>query len=496
MNDPEASVSSLDKEAAAAPAWGETADKWTVMGIMAIGLFMATLDSSIVNISLPKISLSFQVPLSGLVEWVIIAYLIVIAGLLLTLGRLMDMVGQKLLWLLGLCIFTTSSALCGAAPTLLFLVLCRALQAVGGAMIMALSPVMITRAFPITERGQALGILALVVGAGTSAGPTVGGFITDALTWRWIFFINVPIGIIGMVLAWRRLTEPLRVNWGQHRFDLLGAGLLSGGVICLMLGLSFGEEAGWLSYPIIGLFVAALGLLAVFSFHEMHESQPLVDFSLFRVRLFTAAIASSFLCFLSLFAVMFLMPFYLEELLALPAHVAGLLMTAVPLTIALVAPFSGRLSDRFGSRFLCSVGLAIICLGLWFLSHLTSQATYFDIVWPLVVTGFGQALFQPPNNNAILSSVPPQRLGIASGFLSTVRVLGQSSSVALSGAIFASLGGAQAGAALSQNWGLPVGSLEATFVHAFHISILACMVIAGIGVLTSILRGPHGNGYN
>jgi EmrB/QacA subfamily drug resistance transporter len=488
-------VQEMDNEASQAPAAMETAGKWTVMGIMAFGLFMATLDASIVNISLPKISLSFQVPLNGMVEWVIIAYLIVICGLLLTLGRLLDMVGQKLLWVLGLTIFTASSALCGAAPSLLALVIFRALQAVGGAMIMATSPVMVSRAFPVTERGRALGLVALIVGAGTSAGPTVGGFITDALSWRWIFFINVPIGIIGIVMALRRLTEPMRIRWGQHRFDLMGAGLLSAGVSCLMLGLSFGEDAGWRSPAIIGLFAGALVLLAVFVSHELHETQPLVDFSLLRIRLFSAAIVSSFLMFLALFAVMFLMPFYLEELRAQPAHIAGLVMTAVPLTIAVVAPVSGRLSDRFGSRFLCSVGMVIICLGLWFLSQLSARATIFDIVWPLVLTGFGQALFQPPNNNAILSSVPPQRLGIASGFLATVRVLGQSSSVALSGAIFTSLGGAQAGAALSQNPGLPLRSLQAVFTQAFHITILACMAIAGMGVITSLLRGPRGNSF-
>ena len=495
MNEQDDSVSRSDQEAITVPAGGETADKWTVMGIMAIGLFMATLDASIVNISLPKISLSFHVPLSGMVEWVIIAYLIVTASLLLTLGRLLDMVGQKLLWVLGLFIFTTSSALCGAAPSLLFLVIFRALQAVGGAMIMAISPVMITRAFPATERGRALGILGLVVAAGTSAGPTVGGIITEVFTWRWIFYINVPIGIIGIIAALRLLTEPMRPNWGQQRFDPIGAILLSVSVSCLMLGLSFGQEAGWRSLTIVGLFVAAVVLLAAFIIHEKNATQPIVDFFLFRNRLFTAAIVSSFLCFLSLFAVMFLMPFYLEELLALPVHLAGLVMTAVPLTIAVVAPLSGWLSDRFGSRLLSSAGLAMVCLGLWFLSRLTARESLFNLVWPLVVTGFGQALFQPPNNNAILSSVPPQRLGIASGFLSTVRVLGQSSSVALSGAIFTSLGGAQAGAALSQKWSLPAHQLEAVFIHAFHITLLTCMVIASIGVFTSLMRGPRGTSY-
>jgi EmrB/QacA subfamily drug resistance transporter len=485
------SVSNVDPEAIAAPAAGETADKWTVMGIMAIGLFMATLDASIVNISLPKISLSFQVPLSGMVEWVIIAYLVVIAGLLLTLGRLLDMVGQKLLWVLGLFIFTISSALCGAAPSLLFLVIFRGLQAVGGALIMACSPAMITRAFPAAERGRALGILALVVAAGTSAGPTVGGIITEAFTWRWIFYINVPIGIIGIIAALRLLTEPMHLRWDRRQFDPIGAILLSVSVTCLMLGMSFGQEIGWGSFTIVGLLVAALVIGAAFILHERRVNQPIVDFSLFRNRLFSAAMVSSFLCFLSLFAVMFMMPFYLEELLALPAHQAGLLMTAVPLTLALVAPFSGWLSDRFGSRVFSSLGLAIVCLGLWFLSRLTARESFFDLVWPLMVIGFGQALFQPPNNNAIMSSVPPQRLGLASGFLSTVRVLGQSSSVALSGAIFTSLGGARAGAALSQKWNLPTAPLEAVFTHAFHITLLTCMLVASIGVFTSLLRGPR-----
>jgi EmrB/QacA subfamily drug resistance transporter len=495
MNEPEGLAASMGQEPEG-PASGETAGKWTVLLIVDIGIFMATLDASIVNISLPKISLFFHVPLSGMVEWVIIAYLIVIASLLLILGRLTDMVGQKLLWVLGLSIFTLSSALCGAAPSLAALVTFRALQGVGGAMIMTLSPAMLTRAFPVTEWGRALGLLALVVAAGTSAGPALGGVITQAFSWRWIFYVNVPIGILGIIATLRFLTEPIKLRRGAQRFDAIGAILLSISLCCLMLGLSFGQEVGWGSVKIIGLFVAAVVLLAGFISHERRVPQPIVDFSLFRNRLFSAAIASSFLCFLSLFAVMFLMPFYLEELLALPVDLAGLLMTAVPLTIAVVAPASGWLSDRFGSRLLSSAGLAVVCLGLWFLSQLTAQASLWDIVWPLVVTGFGQALFQPPNNNAIMSSVPLKRLGLASGFLSTVRVLGQSSSVAISGAIFVSLGGAQAGAALSQKLAGPAEPLQAVFTHAFHLALLTCMVIASIGVFTSLMRGPRGSSYH
>ncbi|MHB8068111.1 MAG: MFS transporter [Desulfobaccales bacterium] len=474
------------------PGGGETAGKWTVMGMVDIGAFMATLDVSIVNISLPKISLYFNVPLSGLVEWVIIAYLIVIVSLLLILGRLSDMLGQKLLWVSGLAIFTLSSALCGAAPTLLSLVIFRALQGIGGAMLMAIGPAMITRAFPATERGRALGLLGVVVAAGTSAGPTVGGIITQVFSWRWIFYINVPIGIIGVIVTLRLLTERMRPSRGGPQFDLWGAVLLAAGSCSLMLGLSFGQEWGWHSFRIMGLFAASLALLGAFIINERFAAQPVVDFSLFRNRLFSASIATSFLCFLALFAVMFLMPFYLEELLALSPHEAGLLMTAVPLTLSVVAPISGWLSDRFGSQVLSSLGMAVSCVGLWFLSQLTARASYFDIVWPLVITGFGQGLFQAPNNNAIMSSVPPPRLGTASSFLATVRVLGQAISVALSGAIFTMLGGAQAGAALIQKLGLPVETLEATFLHAFRMAMRTCLAIAAIGVLTSLLRGRKG----
>ncbi len=493
MNQPESKRTS--GQTAAIPADRETAGKWSVLGIVGVGIFMATLDASIVNISLPKISLSFHMPLSGLVEWVIIAYLVVIASLLLTLGRLSDMVGQKPLWVAGLGIFTLGSVLCGAAPSLPLLVFFRGLQGLGGAAIMAVSPAMTARAFPPGERGRAFGLIAVVVAAGTSAGPTLGGLITEALTWRWIFYINVPIGIIGIIATLRVLTEPIQLHTGAHRFDPLGAMLLSAGLTCLMLALSFGQEMGWHSVTISGLFAAAVILLVAFIIHEKRVSHPIVDLTIFDNRLFSAAIISSFLAFLALFAVMFLMPFYLEELLAFPPDRAGLIMTAVPLTISLVAPFSGWLSDRFGSQILSSLGLAIGSTGLWFLSNLTPQASTSDIVWPLIVVGFGQGLFQSPNNNAIMSSVPQHRLGLASGFLANVRVLGQASSVALAGAIFTSLGGAQAGAALIQKWALPAGPLKAVFIQAFHSALLACAVIAGLGVFTSLMRGPKGEPY-
>ena len=467
----------------------ERAGKWTVLVVVAIGVFMATLDSSIVNISLPKISAFFKVPLNGSVEWVIIAYLIVIASILLTFGRLTDILGRKLLWVIGLAIFTLGSALCGAAPSLALLIAFRAFQGIGGALLMAISPAMITRAFPANERGRALGLNALVVATGTSAGPSIGGVLTQVASWRWIFYINVPIGILGVLLTLKLLSEPMRPRRSGQRFDPFGAALLSLGMIALVLALSFGQELGWQSRTVVGLFVGSVALLGSFFLVETRVRQPIVDLTLFRSRLFSAALVSSFLSFLALFAVTFLLPFYLEQLRGFEPEKAGFLLTPVPLTITVVAPFSGWLSDRFGSQALSSLGLAIGSLGLWFVSNLSPRASLFAIIWPLVITGLGQGLFQSPNNSAIMGSVPRERLGVASGFLATVRVLGQSLSVAVAGAIFATRGGSAAGALIRQATGPRLAGLESTFIQAFHMALITCMLIASVGVITSLVRG-------
>ena len=200
---------------------GEHAGKWAVLAVVAIGVFMATLDSSIVNISLPSIAGYFSVPLNGAISWVIIAYLFATAAILLTAGRLSDMIGRKAVWLSGLVLFTGSSALCGIAPSLAFLIASRALQGLGGALLMSVSPAILTLAFPSTERGRALGLNAVIVALGVSVGPTLGGFITAYFSWRWIFYVNVPIGIIGIIMTLRVLTERVRRNPG--RFDPPGA---------------------------------------------------------------------------------------------------------------------------------------------------------------------------------------------------------------------------------------------------------------------------------
>ena len=471
----------------------EHANKWAVLAIVAVGIFMATLDTSIVNISLPTIAHYFGVALSGAIEWVIIAYLVVIAGVLLTIGRLADMIGRKPIWVAGLVIFTVGSAISGAAPSLGLLIAARALQGLGGALLMSISPAMLTNAFPARERGRALGLNAVVVALGVSVGPTLGGIITEHLTWRWIFYVNVPIGVIGFVASMRVLTEHMR--WGRGRFDPLGAVLLAIGLVALTMGLSFGQEWGWTSPLLLSTLVVGITALLALVVVERRVSDPIIDLALLRGRVFLSANASLILSFLALFAVSFMLPFYLEELRGFSTEQAGLLLTPLPLTIAFLAPFSGMLADRIGTRWLAAGGLAVACLGLVLISQLNAQSSVWDIVWPLVVTGAGQAMFQSPNNSALLGAAPRGQQGSASGFLATGRVVGQSLSVALAGAIFAGLGGAAAGQVLATqqyNHALSaaqISALQQTFAYGFHAAFITCAVIAAIGIFASLVRG-------
>lgn len=467
----------------------ERAGKWTVFIIVAIGVFMATLDSSIVNISLPVIARDFGVPLSGAVEWVIIAYLVVTAGVLLTAGRLADMIGRRGVWAAGLIIFTSSSALCGAAPSLGLLIAARALQGLGGALIMAVSPAMLTSAFPPQERGRALGLNAVNVALGVSVGPTLGGLLT-AISWRLIFYVNVPIGIIGVTVTLLVLKERLRRNPG--RFDPLGALLLAVGLIALTAALSFGQEIGWTSPLLLSMLVVGILALVALPFVEQRVASPVLDLSLFKNRVFLSANLSLILSFLALFAVSFMLPFYLEELRGFPLEEVGLLLTPVPITIAVIAPISGMLADHIGTRWLAASGLAIACLGLIFISQLNAQSSIWDIIWRLALTGVGQGLFQSPNNSALMGSAPREGQGIAAGFLATGRVMGQSLSVALAGAIFAGLGGATAGLAIATHQSTtPLSELQQTFVHSFHVTFVVCACIAVAGIFMSLVRGKE-----
>ena len=471
----------------------ERANKWAVFALAATGAFMTTLDSSIVNISLPSIARAFGVPLSGAVEWVIIGYLVVIAAVLLTAGRLADIIGRKPIFLLGIAVFTLGSAICGAAPSLGILIAARGFQGLGGALLFSVNLAMLTHAFPAQERGRALGYNAVIVALGISVGPTLGGIITEYLTWHWIFYLNVPIGLVVALAGCFILTEPL--HRGQGRFDPAGAVLLALGMVSLILGLSFGQEWGWTSPRLFTSVLIGVAALVAAILVERRVKDPILDLTLFKNRVFASANISFVLCMLALFAVGFLLPFYFEQLRGFSTVESGLLLTPLSLTLAVVAPISGSLADHVGSRWLSTIGLAIACVGLVLLSQLDAQSSLWDIIWRLMVTGLGQGLFQAPNTRALMGAAPADAQGVASSILSTGRVIGQSLSVALAGAIFASLGGAAAGTILQSQQdtlsSASVSALQATFVSSYRAAFLACAGLAALGVFAAAVRGDE-----
>ena len=458
---------------------------------------MANLDTSIVNIGLPAIASAFGVPPSGAIEWIIMGYLLTIAALLVPVGRLADSVGRKRIWMIGLAIFSLGSALCGGASTLLPLALARGLQGVGAAMVMTLGPALLTQTFPSARRGRALGGLAVAVALGASIGPTAGGFIIAHLSWRWIFWVNLPIGAIGLGASALFLSEKIRQE--HQRFDLLGALLLGAGLVALTLGLSFGQQWGWTSTKLLAVLVAGIGGFAALVWVERRTRMPLINARLLGNRTFLAANASLIFGVLGLFAVSFMMPIYLEALRHFSAMETGVIMSALPLTLTLVAPISGALADRFGTRWLASGGLALASLGLFLLSRLDAHASVGDIVLRLIITGIGQGMFQAPNNSAIMGAAPRNQQASAGGILATGRVVGQSLSVAVAGAIFAAGGGALAGQALLRDTSVAsevasehLLALQEAFLRGFQAAFLACAALVAVGCLIALGNGSAG----
>src|SRR3989440_12679439 len=379
-------------------------NKWIVLALASAATFMTTLDGSIVNIGLPSIAHNFHVGVSGATEWIIIGYLVVIASVLLTFGRLADMIGRKPIFVTGLVVFILGSALSGLVPSLLFLILARLFQGIGGALIFAVNIAMITSTFPSNERGLALGLNAVVVSLGVAAGPTIGGVITQYLTWRWIFYVNVPICLLVLLAAFSFYHEQRPLPEQRERFDPLGAIVLAIGLAALTLGLSFGQEWGWLSAGTLAALGTSLLMLSAGVYVESHVEHPILNLGLLSNRVFAFANISFILCMMALFAPGFLLPFYFEQLRGFSTIQTGLMLTPLPLTLALVAPLSGSLADRLGSRWLSPIGLALACLGLFLLSQLNAHSAPWDIIWRLSVTGIGQGLFMSPNTRTIMGA--------------------------------------------------------------------------------------------
>jgi EmrB/QacA subfamily drug resistance transporter len=444
------------------------AGKWWVLVAIGVGTFMSALDGSVVNTTLPVIARSFTSSIAA-VEWVITIYLLVISGLLLTFGRLGDLRGHKRGYIAGFVIFVASSALCGLTPSLEALIAFRAIQALGAAMLMANSPAILTKSFPARQRGQALGLQATMTYLGLTVGPSLGGWLADQYTWRAVFYINVPVGLAALALSARYIPadRPARVS---ERFDLSGALTFLAGLVALLFGLNQGHALGWASPAILGSLALAALLLAGFIRLERHVQSPMLDLDLFRNWAFSGAVISAVLNYICLYTITFLMPFYLMQGRNLTPTQAGIILTAMPIVMALVAPLSGTLSDRIGTRWPTVIGMSALAVGLYLLSSLGPATPVVQIAFSLGVVGFGVGLFVSPNNSALMGAAPRSRQGIAAGILATSRNFGMVLGVGLAGAVFTTI--------LSQ-----AGETQAAALfQALQVSFLVAAGIAALGV--------------
>ncbi len=412
----------------------EHSHKWRVLLAVSMGTFLATIDGSIVNISLPTLVTSFQVDFA-LVQWVALAYLLTVTTLMLGIGRLADIYGKKSIYLSGFVVFTAGSVLCGISSSIYWLIGFRVLQALGAAMVMALGMAIVTEAFPPYERGRALGISGTVVSVGIAVGPTLGGLIVQHLSWHWIFFVNLPVGLLGIWLV-ARYVPALRPPGGQ-RFDYGGALTLCVSLLSLLVALTLGQRMGFGHRIVLLLAGNFILFLALFIFIELRLSQPMLDLRLFRSSLFSISLTTGFITFICLSGTLLLMPFYAENVLGYTPQQTGLLMATVPVALGGIAPLSGSLSDRFGSRPITVAGLAVLVLGFLAVSSLDGHTTTLGYVLRFLPVGIGMGMFQSPNNSAIMGAAPRDRLGVASGMLAVTRTLGQTSGIAILGALWA-----------------------------------------------------------
>jgi EmrB/QacA subfamily drug resistance transporter len=408
--------------------------KWWVLIAVGTGSFMAALDGSVVNTILPVIQNVFHSSVAA-VEWIVTVYLLVLSGFLLTFGRLGDLRGHKAVYVWGFGIFVASSALCGASRSVEGLIICRGFQAIGGAMLASNAPAILTGNFPAEQRGRALGLASMMTYLGLTVGPSMGGWLAESFSWRAVFYINVPVGALALTLSLVCIPKS-QPNDSSQKFDLAGAALLLAGLVALMLGLNQGAEWGWTSLPILGLLLTAILILTVFVLVEQRSSAPMLDLSLFRVPLFSAATTSAVLNYICVYTITFLMPYYFIQGRGLNPAQAGLLLTAQPIVMAIAAPISGTYSDRTGSRWPGMIGMALLSAGLFLLAGLGSATPLLFAGLALALAGLGTGTFISPNTSALMGSAPKQRQGIASGVQAAARNVGMVLGIGLAGAIF------------------------------------------------------------
>src|SRR4051794_5485798 len=455
--------------------FAEENKKWWTLAAVAFGLFMIMLDNTIVNVALPSIQRSLHMSISSL-EWIVTAYALTFAALLITGGKLGDLYGRRKMFILGLAIFTLSSLACGLSPNAGFLIGARAVQGVGAALMNPATLSIITATFPPKERGQAIGIWAGVSALALAIGPLIGGLIVDNINWHWIFYVNVPVGVVGILVS-RLVIVESRDTSHEQSIDL--PGLLTSGLALLSLSYALieGNRHGWGSPEIIGLFAGAAVLLAVFIRLELRQRLPMLDLGLFRIGSFAGANLVAMLVSLGMFGVFFFISLYVQNVLGYSPTKAGAIFLPMTILIILVAPIAGKLSDRIGSRWLMGAGMSTLGVSLLLYQRIGLHTGFWSLLPQLLLGGVGMALTMSPMTSAAMGSVPIDKAGVGSGVLNSFRQVGGSLGIALMGAILLSY---EHPAASTQ-----VASQQ--FVDGLHAALLVSAVIAFAAAAVAIV---------
>ncbi len=456
--------------------------KWWTLAAVSFGLFMIMLDNTVVNVALPAMQASLHLKVSEL-EWVVAGYALTFGAFMLTGGKLADLFGRRLMFVVGLAVFTGASLACGLAGNAHILIGARVVQGLGAALMNPSTLSIITVTFPPRQRGTAIGIWAGVSALALAIGPLVGGLITEHVNWNWIFFINVPIGIVGIAAAFAFIDES-RDTSVEQRPDLPGLATSALGLFSLTYGLIEANNYGWSSPRIVGAFVIAAVSLGAFVLLELHQRLPMLDLSLFRNRTFAGANAVMLLVGLAMFGVFFYISLYMQQVLGYSPTQAGAAFLPMTVLIILIAPFAGRFSDRFGSRYFASVGMVLVSLSLYLFSRQGVDSSFWGLLPAMLTGGTGMALTMTPTTAAAMSAVARDKAGVGSAVLNSMRQVGGSLGIAVMGTIVAS--GLASGLAAGDTH-------QVAFTEGLHtgLEVAAVIALAGSFVAMLTVRKPH-----
>lgn len=455
--------------------------RWWILVAVCLFTFMSTLDGSIVNIALPVMSKDLDIPMNQ-AEWVVSIYLIVICALLLLFGKLGDTLGKIRIFKIGSVLFTVGSLLAGFNSGLTLLLVSRAVQAVGAAMTMSTNNGIITEVFPFKERGRALGMIGSFVALGSIAGPGIGGLILAHLSWGYIFWINIPVGIVAITLG--AIILPKDVTTTAQPLDKLGSGLFAVLMVTLFAGIFIGQEIGFAKPVILLLFAVSAIILVAFIRVELHHDNPVLALKLFKNAQFSISILCALLIFIANFFFNVIAPFYLENARGLAANYAGYALMTFPIVQVIVAPIAGAVSDKIGPELLTFIGLILISISQigYMMANLATPLWIFMGFIGLV--GFGNGIFMAPNNSIVMSSVPVKDLGVAGGINALARELGMIIGISAATTVLFS--------AMSRSAGYKVTSYLPThpeiFISGMRVAFMVSLVICLVATVITGMR--------